>query len=206
MLGKHWFGSIDLTSISVRLPRFQLFSAENKMNSWSYSTGDTPHKTESNSTCIQVKQVPIFPHGWGSKDSQSALSLHNSLSVCHLFLLSSDFISSADRLTYKIVWLQFQGLNIFIDLRIFFLIFVFSFFFPPLLTCVFWISRCLENSMKSSRHVLRNAHKDYDPCCYPSATTSCGFCILHVHAGDITSFCKNTVAMKACEPVVLMGH
>lgn len=57
------FGSIDLTSLSVRLLRFQLFFAENKMNSWSDSTGDTPHKTESNSTCIQVKQVPIFPHG-----------------------------------------------------------------------------------------------------------------------------------------------
>lgn len=59
------------------------------------------------------------------------LCLSTILSVCHLFLLSSDFISSADRLlTYKIVWLQFQGLNIFIDLRIFFLIFVFSIFFP----------------------------------------------------------------------------
>lgn len=46
VLGKHWFGSVDLTSISVRLLRFQLFSAENKMNSWSDSTGDTPHKTE----------------------------------------------------------------------------------------------------------------------------------------------------------------
>lgn len=59
------------------------------------------------------------------------LCLSTILSVCRLFLLSSDFISSADRLlTFKIVWLQCQGLNIFIDLRIFFLIFVFS-FFPP---------------------------------------------------------------------------
>lgn len=57
------------------------------------------------------------------------LCLSTIVSVCHLFLLSSDFISSANRLlTYKIVWLQYQGLNIFIDLRIFFLIFV---FFPP---------------------------------------------------------------------------
>lgn len=87
-------------------------------------------------------------------------------------------------LTYKILWLQLQGYNIFIDCFV---------FFPPCL-CFFiysvnlydWISCCLKNSMKSSRHVLRNAHKEYGPCRYPSATASCGFCILHMHAGNIT--------------------
>lgn len=83
---KYYFGSMNLTSTSVRLPWFQSFSTENKMNSSNDSAGEKLCNTESNSTCIQVKQVPIFPHGWCSKDCQVG-------SVVLYFSFSSTFVS-----------------------------------------------------------------------------------------------------------------
>lgn len=87
--GKYVSVSIDLTSLSARLAQFQPISTEDNMNSSNDSTGGKPYKTECNSTCIQVKQVPIFPQGWGSR---TVNRLHGSI-------FFSDFISFPPLLT-----------------------------------------------------------------------------------------------------------
>lgn len=111
--GKYWFGSMGLTSTSVRLPWFQLFSTETKMNSSNDSAGEKPYQTESNSTCIHVRQVPIFPHGWCSKDCQvGSVVPYFSLSTLISYLLCTHF-------WLKPVWPQLQGFFTFIILPVF---------------------------------------------------------------------------------------
>lgn len=88
------FEKMGLTSTSVGLERFQLLSAENKMNSSNNSAGKRLYKIESNSTCIHVKQLPIFPQGWCSKDCQVGsvvLYFPPSLFSCFISFIRSKF-------------------------------------------------------------------------------------------------------------------
>lgn len=52
------------------------------------------YKIESNSTCIHVKQLPIFPQGWRSKDCQVGLVVlyfSSSLFSCFISSIQSTF-------------------------------------------------------------------------------------------------------------------
>lgn len=136
---------------------------------------------------------------WNKSQFPPTAEAQRTANRLHRSIFFSDFISS------PLLWTVFWPIRLcdYSCKNIAYLLTVLS-FFPPCL-CFFiysvnlydWISCCLENSMKSSRHVLRNAHKEYGPCRYPRTTTSCGFCILHMHAGNITGShgCYNVPAV-----------
>lgn len=142
---------MDSTNTRVMLPWFQFFSTENKMDSSNDSAEENLYKTESNSTCIQVKQVPIFPHGWCSKDCQVG-------SVVLYFSLSSPFfyppISSLSLPLCALLSFSDNSFKNFVFGRIMSFLSFSSWFFVHSEDIRDWISFSPKNSMNSSKHVL----------------------------------------------------
>lgn len=136
-----------IESVSFRLPWFLLFSTKRRMNSSHDSAGEKPYKTESHSTCIQVKQVPISPHGWCSEHCQVGSVV---LYFSFFFLSAGLWFRLSLSLLHSLVGVySCEGSTWFLLITT-----AFVFLVSVLLETNYWITFRLDNSVNSSKHLL----------------------------------------------------